>query len=150
MTNHDDSIAYYYMYCIYLCFVRLWWRPTACKRRRLAHQPAMPCHAMLFGPFTVRDALTSCSCMMHPVLEQPWRSGESKSTKCTRGACRMGARAVSGFARRLCRRLRCLRPLRGEWDVGSGGRRGSHGIGHSDWGRRAAMSDGLLISADVC
>ena len=145
MTNHDDSIAYYYMYCIYLCFVRLWWRPTACKRRRLAHQPAMPCHAMLFGPFTVRDALTSCSCMMHPVLEQPWRSGESKSTKCTRGACRMGARAVSGFARsrRLCRRLSSVSDLRmgvgsGKWEVES--EKGSHGIGQGrvigDGGRR--------------
>ena len=77
----------------------------------------MPCHAMLFGPFTVRDALTSCSCMMHPVLEQPWRSGESKSTKCTRGACRMGARAVSGFARHVYAAALRMRVNSKKWEI---------------------------------
>jgi hypothetical protein len=92
---------------------------------------AMPCYSA--RPF-LRDALTSCSCMMHAVLDQPWRSGESKSTKCTRGACGMGARAVSGFTlSATLQTVECLRPpeVSGKWEVGSGKWRekGSHSIG---------------------
>jgi hypothetical protein len=111
---------------------------------------AMPCYSA--RPF-VRGALTSCSCMMHAVLDQPWRSGESKSTKCTRGACRMGARAVSGFALSAAlQTVECLRltEVSGKWEV-EGERIPRYRAGRfGDGGRRGAMGDGLLISVEMC
>jgi hypothetical protein len=121
LGNHDDSITYS-VYCIVCMLHEALMRSSSLQTptSTSASQPAshaMPCHPA--RPI-VRDALTSCSCMMHPVLEQPWRSGGRAEHKMhARGlqngrTCRQRLRA-----RRLCRRLSVsdLSGGNGKWEV---------------------------------
>ena len=105
---------------------------------------AMPCYSAR-PLYATRSPHARASCT-RPSPSKPWRSGESSNARAGLAEWRTRRQRLP-LARRLCRMLRSVSEKvgSGKWEV-EGARISQYRAGN--WRRRAAMSDGLTISAE--